>query len=148
MARTNCKVGLFAGALALVLFAAAVIAYTTNFILDWIFDFGYSSSYRLGPLTVPLYIGVIGLFLAFYTLFRRDLAMIALSLLSVLVVFVAGVGRLLWEFMVDTNSIELALYGYFFNGTYHRRSDGRANVYPAAASAALGDGSMSTKIIG
>ena len=90
------------------LFAAAVIAYTTSFVLDWIFNSGYGTTFQLGNLPVPLYLSVIGLLLAFYTLFQRDLAMVALSLLSVLVVVVSGVGRVLWDWLV------LAPYGYSF----------------------------------
>jgi len=96
----------------LYLFAIPVVSYTTSFVIELIFDFSYRNNVPF--YAIPLYIGVIGGLLAFYTLFKKDLAMIAINLLSVLVVLVCGIGRGLWESVVASNNLALAGYGYFF----------------------------------
>ena len=72
--------------------AVALTAYITAFALDVIFAFDWRWV-ELGGYSLLVYLGVLGIMSAFYTLVRRDLGMVTLVALSVLVVVVAWVGR-------------------------------------------------------
>lgn len=64
--------------------------------IDAIFQFEFADAVAV-RFPLLLYLGVVGILLGFYTLFRRDLPMLALGSISVLVVLVTWIGWQLWR---------------------------------------------------
>ncbi|MDQ7026394.1 MAG: DUF2157 domain-containing protein [Anaerolineae bacterium] len=74
------------------------LIHATYLMLDYIFGFG-NSYVSLEGSTPFVYIGLMVILGAFYTTLRRDLFILTLACVSILVVLIAGIGRILYESM-------------------------------------------------
>jgi hypothetical protein len=77
------------------------LIHATFLMTDYIFSYDYQLA-TLGQLAPVVYSALMVILIALYTTLRRDLAMLTLAAVSLLVVFLSGFGRWLYEFAFET----------------------------------------------
>jgi len=93
----------------LYLLMAPALSYASYLMLDFIFGFGFGYA-TLDWIAPPVYAVVMGILFLLYTRLRRDLLMLSMAALSLLVVVVAGSGRLIYDLMDMTFRVPVVFF--------------------------------------